>query len=145
MATTHAATVYPVTVADAWPTPPRSTPAVAPQPAPTEPEAGSDRSVSSAAATALSLDLPEELSGHDLLETAVRCASPVMVVVDAEAAVHTGGLPELLWSFQPQTTLAPLTVAEIPTRGASYQRQRSVAERTGHDLVAVVDSVVREL
>ena len=31
--------------------------------------------------------LPEELSGHDLLEAAVRCASPVMVVVDAEGTV----------------------------------------------------------
>ena len=30
-------------------------------------------------------------------------------------------------------------------RGASYQRQRAVAERTGGDLVAVVDSVVTEL
>ena len=36
-------------------------------------------------------------------------------------------------------------VRQIPARGGSYQRQRSVAERTGHDLVAVVDSVVREL
>jgi carboxylate-amine ligase len=36
-------------------------------------------------------------------------------------------------------------VAEIPRRGASYQRQREVAERTNGDLVAVVDSVVREL
>jgi glutamate---cysteine ligase / carboxylate-amine ligase len=36
-------------------------------------------------------------------------------------------------------------VAEIPGRGASYQRQRKVAEDTGGDLVAVVDSVVREL
>jgi carboxylate-amine ligase len=37
------------------------------------------------------------------------------------------------------------SVAEIPRRGASYQRQREVAARTGGDLVAVVDSVVREL
>jgi glutamate---cysteine ligase / carboxylate-amine ligase len=36
-------------------------------------------------------------------------------------------------------------VADIPRQGASYQRQRRVAERTGGDLVAVVDSVVREL
>ncbi|SDR88233.1 carboxylate-amine ligase [Nocardioides scoriae] len=36
-------------------------------------------------------------------------------------------------------------VAEIPRRGASYQRMRRVAERTDHDLVAVVDAVVREL
>jgi carboxylate-amine ligase len=37
------------------------------------------------------------------------------------------------------------SVAEIPARGASYQRQRRVAEATSGDLVAVVDSVVREL
>ena len=36
------------------------------------------------------------------------------------------------------------TVAEIPRRGASYQRQRAVTV-AGGDLVAVVDSVVREL
>jgi carboxylate-amine ligase len=36
-------------------------------------------------------------------------------------------------------------IREIPRRGASYQRQRRVAERTDGDLVAVVDSVVREL
>ncbi len=36
-------------------------------------------------------------------------------------------------------------VEEIPRAGASYQRQRAVADRTDGDLVAVVDSVVREL
>ncbi|CAA9355772.1 MAG: FIG074102: hypothetical protein [uncultured Nocardioidaceae bacterium] len=36
-------------------------------------------------------------------------------------------------------------VADIPRLGASYQRQRRVAEAAGGDLVAVVDSVVREL
>ena len=36
-------------------------------------------------------------------------------------------------------------VLDIAGRGASYQRQRRVAEQTGGDLVAVVDSVVREL
>lgn len=36
-------------------------------------------------------------------------------------------------------------VAEIPRRGASYQRQRRVAADSGGDLVAVVDSVVEEL
>jgi carboxylate-amine ligase len=36
-------------------------------------------------------------------------------------------------------------VREIPRRGASYQRQRRVAEAHDGDLVAVVDSVVREL
>ncbi len=37
------------------------------------------------------------------------------------------------------------SVADIPRRGASYQRQRRVADETGGDLVAVVDSVVGEL
>lgn len=37
------------------------------------------------------------------------------------------------------------SVLEIPTRGPSYVRQREVAARTEGDLVAVVDSVVREL
>ena len=37
------------------------------------------------------------------------------------------------------------SVLDIPARGASYQRQREVATRTGGDLVAVVDSVVDEL
>lgn len=36
-------------------------------------------------------------------------------------------------------------VHEITRLGASYQRQRAVAERTDGDLVAVVDAVVREL
>jgi carboxylate-amine ligase len=36
-------------------------------------------------------------------------------------------------------------VAAIVDGGASYQRQRAVAERTSGDLVAVVDSVVGEL
>ncbi|PPK97889.1 carboxylate-amine ligase [Kineococcus xinjiangensis] len=36
-------------------------------------------------------------------------------------------------------------VADIPRRGASYQRQRAVAAATGGDLVAVVDSLVAEL
>jgi carboxylate-amine ligase len=37
------------------------------------------------------------------------------------------------------------SVHDVVARGASYQRQRRVAERTGGDLVAVVDSVVAEL
>jgi carboxylate-amine ligase len=38
-----------------------------------------------------------------------------------------------------------VAVIDIAGSGASYQRQRRVAEQTGGDLVAVVDSVVREL
>lgn len=37
------------------------------------------------------------------------------------------------------------SVADIPVRGASYQRQRAVAQESGGDLVAVVDSLVHEL
>ena len=37
------------------------------------------------------------------------------------------------------------TVADIPRRGASYQRQRAVARESGGDLVAVVDALVAEL
>ncbi len=37
------------------------------------------------------------------------------------------------------------SVADIPRRGASYQRQRAVSSQHDGDLVAVVDSVVREL
>jgi carboxylate-amine ligase len=37
------------------------------------------------------------------------------------------------------------TVADIPVRGASYQRQRAVAHESGGDLVAVVDALVDEL
>ncbi|GAB3990342.1 glutamate--cysteine ligase [Nocardioides marmoraquaticus] len=36
-------------------------------------------------------------------------------------------------------------VADVPRRGASYQRQRAAAERHGGDLVAVVDGIVHEL
>jgi glutamate---cysteine ligase / carboxylate-amine ligase len=36
-------------------------------------------------------------------------------------------------------------IMDIPRHGASYQRQRRVADRTHGDLVAVVDSIVREL
>jgi carboxylate-amine ligase len=37
------------------------------------------------------------------------------------------------------------SVADIPVRGASYQRQREEAHRSNGDLVAVVDGVTREL
>ena len=36
-------------------------------------------------------------------------------------------------------------VADIPKRGASYQRQRAVAEQSGGDVRAVVDSLVEEM
>jgi carboxylate-amine ligase len=58
---------------------------------------------------------------HDLLER----LTPVAKRLDCEAELRT--------------------VADIPTRGASYQRQRAVAKESGGDLVAVVDAVVAEL
>ena len=58
---------------------------------------------------------------HDLLEQ----LTPVAKRLDCEAELRT--------------------VADIPTRGASYQRQRAVAKESGGDLVAVVDAVVAEL
>jgi carboxylate-amine ligase len=62
----------------------------------------------------------------------------------------TDDLDDLLERLQPvarrlhcEDELA--SVAEIPRRGASYQRQRRIAADREGDLVAVVDSVVREL
>ena len=46
-----------------------------------------------------------------------------------------GGLPELLWSFQPQTTPAPLTVAEIPTRSAESEAMARALKRRGFRFV----------
>jgi carboxylate-amine ligase len=83
---------------------------------------------------------------------AARYGLDAIVVLDAESneRLVTDDLADLLVRLEP--TAARLgceaelaSVAEIPRRGASYQRQRAVAEATGGDLVAVVDSVVREL
>ncbi len=83
---------------------------------------------------------------------AARYGLDAIVILDAQSQERliTDDLADLLTRLEP--TAARLgcsaelaSVAEIPTRGASYQRQRAVAERTGGDLVAVVDSVVREL
>ncbi|MGH3368620.1 MAG: glutamate--cysteine ligase [Nocardioidaceae bacterium] len=74
------------------------------------------------------------------------------IILDAAGTERlvTDDLDDLLWRLEPvarrlgcASDLA--AVAEIPQRGASYQRQRRVAAETGGDLVAVVDSVVREL
>ncbi len=83
---------------------------------------------------------------------AARYGLDAIVILDAQSQERliTDDLTDLLARLEP--TAARLgcsdelaSVAEIPARGASYQRQRAVAERTGGDLVAVVDSVVREL
>jgi carboxylate-amine ligase len=83
---------------------------------------------------------------------AARYGLDAIVVLDAESheRLVTEDLADLVKRLEPvahrlgcEAELAG--VADIPRRGASYQRQRAVAERTGGDLVAVVDSVVREL
>ena len=83
---------------------------------------------------------------------AARYGLDAIVIVDDRSAERlvTDDLADLLVRLEPVAERLGCSaelagVAEIPVRGASYQRQRAVAERTGHDLVAVVDSVVAEL
>jgi carboxylate-amine ligase len=74
------------------------------------------------------------------------------IILDAAGAERlvTDDLADLLTRLEPVAARLGCpdelrSVDEITRTGASYQRQRAVAERTGGDLVAVVDSVVREL
>jgi carboxylate-amine ligase len=83
---------------------------------------------------------------------AARDGVDAIVILDAESheRLVTEDLAELVVALEPiaerlgcSTELA--AVLDIPERGASYQRQRAVAQRTDGNLVAVVDSVVQEL
>jgi carboxylate-amine ligase len=83
---------------------------------------------------------------------AARYGLEAIVILDADNREErvTDDLAELLERLAPVAErlgcAAELaSVADIVTRGASYERQRKVAEKTDGDLVAVVDSVVREL
>ncbi|WP_091113166.1 glutamate--cysteine ligase [Nocardioides psychrotolerans] len=83
---------------------------------------------------------------------AARYGLDAIIILDAQSQERllTDDLADLLVRLEPVAArlgcLEELaSVADLPRRGASYQRQRAVAERTGGDLVAVVDSVVREL
>jgi carboxylate-amine ligase len=83
---------------------------------------------------------------------AARYGIDAIVITDAASTERlvTDDLADLLERLAPVAErlgcAAELaSVAEIPRRGASYQRQRAVAEARGGDLVAVVDSVVAEL
>ena len=70
------------------------------------------------------------------------------LVVDLDTRAAAGEeLPTMPpWHVQENKWRAARYGLDAITRsGASYQRQREVARRTGGDLVAVVDSVVREL
>ena len=83
---------------------------------------------------------------------AARYGLDAIVIVDAASneRLVTDDLADLLVRLEPVAERLGCSaelagVAEIPRRGASYQRQRAVSERTGQDLVAVVESVVAEL
>jgi carboxylate-amine ligase len=83
---------------------------------------------------------------------AARYGLDAIVILDAESneRLVTEDLADLLCRLEPIAERLGCTeelasVSRIVERGASYQRQRVVAQRTGGDLVAVVDSVVREL
>lgn len=83
---------------------------------------------------------------------AARYGLDAIVIVDAHSneRLVTDDLADLLERLVPVAERLGCSdelaaVAEIPRRGASYQRQRAVAEASEGDLVAVVDSVVREL
>jgi carboxylate-amine ligase len=81
-----------------------------------------------------------------------RYGLDAIVILDAASneRLVTDDLAELLERLTPVADRLGCAdelalVEKIVSGGASYQRQRTVAERTGGDLVAVVDSVVREL
>jgi carboxylate-amine ligase len=83
---------------------------------------------------------------------AARYGLDAIVILDADSneRLVTDDLDDLLERLTPVSRLLGCedelrSVSEIVTGGASYQRQRAVAQSTGGDLVAVVDSVVREL
>ncbi|MFP5253038.1 MAG: glutamate--cysteine ligase [Actinomycetes bacterium] len=112
----------------------------------------------------LVVDLDQRLDSGDTLPTmppwhvqenkwrSARYGLEAEIILDAAGSERlvTDDLDDLLDRLTPvarkldcEAELA--SVAEIPRRGASYQRQREIAEDTRQDLVAVVDSVVREL
>ena len=83
---------------------------------------------------------------------AARYGLDAIIILDAHSdeRLLTDDLADLLVRLEPVAArlgcLEELaSLADLPGRGASYQRQRTVAARTGGDLVAVVDSEVREL
>ena len=83
---------------------------------------------------------------------AARYGLDAIVILDADSTERlvTDDLADLLVRLEPTAErlgcAAELdSVRDLVARGASYQRQRAIAERTGGDLVAVVDSVVTEL
>ncbi|WP_204164667.1 glutamate--cysteine ligase [Nocardioides daejeonensis] len=83
---------------------------------------------------------------------AARYGLDAIIILDADnrERLMTDDLHDLLERLTPVARSLGCedelrAVADIPRRGASYQRQRAVAAAHEGDLVAVVDSVVREL
>lgn len=83
---------------------------------------------------------------------AARYGLEAIIILDAQSTERlvTEDLADLLERLEPVARrlgcAAELrSVDDIVRRGAAYQRQRRVAYDTGGDLVALVDSVVREL
>lgn len=83
---------------------------------------------------------------------AARYGLDAIVILDADSSERlvTDDLVDLVARLAPVAERLGCAeelqgVLALVERGASYQRQRAVAERTGGDLVAVVDSVVQEL
>ncbi len=112
----------------------------------------------------LVVDLADRLTAGETLPTmppwhvqenkwrSARYGLDAEIILDAEAheRLVTDDLNDLLERLEPVAVRLDCveelrSVEDIPRAGASYQRQREVARRTGGDLVAVVDSVVREL
>jgi len=83
---------------------------------------------------------------------AARYGLDAIIILDADnrERLMTDDLADLLERLTPTARRLGCedelrAVADIPRRGASYQRQRDVATAHDGDLVAVVDSVVQEL
>ncbi len=112
----------------------------------------------------LCVDLDRRLAAGEALPTmppwhvqenkwrAARYGLDAEIIVDdrCRERLVTDDLADLLTRLEPVAASlgceAELrAAAEIPVRGASYQRQRRVAEAADGDLVAVVTSVVEEL
>jgi glutamate---cysteine ligase / carboxylate-amine ligase len=121
-----------------------------------------------AALTALThclvVDLAERLTAGERLPTmppwyvqenkwrSARYGLEAEIILDSAGSERlvTEDLADLLTRLEPLASRLGCTdelrsVEDITRTGASYQRQRAVAARTDGDLVAVVDSVVREL